>query len=97
MAQATASILDSTEAADHTLTDDGRFRREADMHRGVASTASVADDPNQTSANSSAIRGLGSFCSLAQCLSLPRGEASAREIDVEFQRKMQIRKSYRNS
>lgn len=39
-------------AADHTLTDDGRFRREADMHRGVAATASVADDPNPTSAGS---------------------------------------------
>jgi hypothetical protein len=28
----------------------GRFRSEADMHRDVASTASVADDPERTSA-----------------------------------------------
>ena len=54
-------------AADHTLTDDGRFRREADMHRGVAATASVADDPNPTSAGR-----------IPQCSGLSAYELSAR-------------------
>jgi hypothetical protein len=35
-------------AAEHILIGDGRFRGEADMHSGVASTNSVEFDPNQT-------------------------------------------------
>jgi len=34
-----------TEAADYGLIADGRFRSEADMRCGVASTASIAIDP----------------------------------------------------
>src|SRR5436309_11555625 len=37
------------DASDPSLIADGRCRGEADMHRGVTSTGSVVDDPEQTS------------------------------------------------
>jgi hypothetical protein len=36
-------------STDHILIGDGRFRGEADVHGRVASPASVADDPSETS------------------------------------------------